>query len=70
MERPTRTCGPYQGAGIRFSALLKDRHSERSEESAWVRAGLELQILRCAQDDSHFISKGGPQAYGKCSTTP
>jgi len=35
-------------------ALAKVRHSERSEESALVRLGPELQILRSAQDDSDF----------------
>ena len=35
-------------------ALPKVSHSERSEESALGRLGPELQILRFAQDDSHF----------------
>jgi hypothetical protein len=35
-------------------ALSKVCHSERSEESAFVRLGSELQILRFAQDDSDF----------------
>ena len=38
---------------LRF-ALSKVCPSERSEESAWVRLGPELQILRFVQDDSHF----------------
>ena len=33
---------------------LDDCHSERSEESALVRLGLELQIPRSAQDDTDF----------------
>ena len=48
-------------------ALAKVRHSERSEESALVRLGPELQILRFAQDDSDFHLHGwaaGPSALG------
>jgi hypothetical protein len=36
-------------------ALSKVCHSERSEESALVRPGPELQILRFAQDDSEGL---------------
>jgi hypothetical protein len=39
-------------------ALSKACHSERSEESASVRLGPALQILRSAQDDSHFRFHG------------
>jgi nitrate reductase alpha subunit len=31
-------------------------HSERSEESAFVRPAPELQIFRCAQDDNPWRS--------------
>jgi hypothetical protein len=34
--------------------LTVSRHSERSEESALICLGPELQILRFAQDDSDF----------------
>jgi hypothetical protein len=46
------------------AALSKVCHSERSEESALVRLGPELQILRFAQDDNDFHPRGwsaGPE---------
>ena len=46
---------------LRFT-LSKVCHSERSEESALVRLGPELQILRFAQDDSDFHLHGWAQA--------
>ena len=50
-----------------MGTLSKVCHSERSEESALVRVGPELQILRVAQDDSHFHVVGcaaGPCGLG------
>jgi len=43
---------------FQISTLPKACHSERSEESALVRFGPDLQILRCAQDESDFHPLG------------
>jgi hypothetical protein len=51
---------PRVGSGVSsfLIVLSKVGHSERSEESALVRSGMELQILRSAQDDSDFQLRG------------
>ena len=45
-----------------METLPKVCRSEGSEQSAVVPRGLELRILRFAEDDSDFHRDGGPHA--------
>jgi len=59
-----RTYDKDDQSEIPRAAPFKVCHSERSEESALVRPGPELQILRFAQDDRDFDLHGW--AAGPC----